>query len=137
MSDQGKTNKNGRIDEHGALRHRLPEVCPVGAIVIHLFSYFHIEENPRPTFAPDFNHPGASALGYRDWYNLRLFPSSKSLYTEMSYESKFIFNHFIRKHSDANLERSSAANQSYESGQSDYLSKSDALWPYSCSREWF
>lgn len=103
MSDEGKTNKNGRIDEHGAFRHHLPELCPIGAIAIHLFAYFHIENNPCPKFAPDFNHPQASAMGYRDWYKLRLFPSSKGLYTEMSYESKFIFNHlFMSKYSDPN-----------------------------------
>jgi len=90
MSDEGKTNTNGRIDEHGAFRHRLQELCPVGALAIHLFAYFHVEGHPRPKFAPEFNHPQASEIGYRDWYKLRLFPSSKSLYKEMSYESEFI-----------------------------------------------
>jgi hypothetical protein len=47
MSDEGKTNTNGRIDEHGAFRHRLPELCPVGALAIHLFAYFHVEGPAR------------------------------------------------------------------------------------------
>lgn len=94
MSDEGKTNTNGRIDEHGAFQHRLPELCPVGALAIHLFAYFHVEGHPRPKFAPEFDHPEASGIGYCDWYKLRLFPSSKSLYMEMSYESKFIFSRY-------------------------------------------
>jgi len=92
MSNEGKTNTNGRIDEHGAFRHHLPELCPVGTLAIHLFAYFHVEEHPRPKFALEFDHPEASGIGYHDWYKLRLFPASKSLYTEMSYESKFFFS---------------------------------------------
>jgi len=88
MSNEGKTNTNGRIDYHGALRHRLPELCSVGALALHFFAWFHVENRPPPNFAPDFNNPQAPPHGYRDWYKLRLFPSSVSPYKEMSSGSK-------------------------------------------------
>ncbi|RDB27704.1 hypothetical protein Hypma_003308 [Hypsizygus marmoreus] len=91
FSDQGKTNTNGRIDEQGAFRHRLPELCPVGSLGFYLFSYFHILNRKRPTFAPDFSHGGE--IGYREWYKLTLFPGSGGDESEMTYE-----NHRKRVH---------------------------------------
>ncbi|KAF5310463.1 hypothetical protein D9611_012258 [Ephemerocybe angulata] len=76
MSNEGKTNKRGRLDLHPTLRHRFPELCPIFAIALQLFSYFHIGNGARPMFEPDYESPKASNVGFRSWYDWRLFPNS-------------------------------------------------------------
>ena len=78
MSNQGKTNRNGRIDFHGTFRHRHPELCAVGAVALHLYFTFHVAKCPKPDFAPDFDSPRATDVGFRSWYELLLFPSKNS-----------------------------------------------------------
>jgi hypothetical protein len=85
ISDQGKTNTTGRIDEQGAFRHRKPELCPIGGLGLYLFSLYHVLEKPKPDFAPDYSRGGA--LGYRSWYRIFLFPGGAGEDTEMTYES--------------------------------------------------
>jgi hypothetical protein len=83
MSNQGKTNTTGRIDEHGAFRHRIPE--------LYLYSRFQLVGAGPPDFTPDYNDPRGGEWGYRKWYSLVLFPGGKDESTEMSYESKLRF----------------------------------------------
>ncbi|KAF5377311.1 hypothetical protein D9615_006350 [Tricholomella constricta] len=87
MSDQGKTNTTGRIDEQAAFRHRLPELCPIGALGFYLFSKFHVVNNSIPNFAPDYEDPRGGGIGLRSWYQIHLFPGSKDDMTEMTYEN--------------------------------------------------
>lgn len=89
LADNAKTNKDGRVDEHGALRHRMVDLCPVGAIALHLFVHFHIKSNPPPDFAPDFNDKAFGEFGRRTWYKYHVF-WGKDMETEMSYDSTYI-----------------------------------------------
>ncbi|KAF9498755.1 hypothetical protein BDN71DRAFT_358114 [Pleurotus eryngii] len=52
LSNQGKTNTIGRTDEQAALRHRLPELCVLGALGFYFFSHFHILTKAPPDFSP-------------------------------------------------------------------------------------
>jgi Centromere DNA-binding protein complex CBF3 subunit, domain 2 len=87
LSDNAKHNQSGRIDESGAFRHRLVELCPVGALAMLFFGYFHILDVPVPDFRPDFDDAEAGEYGHRDWYGLYLF-SGRAMTTAMSYDSK-------------------------------------------------
>lgn len=42
LTDNAKNNQTGRIDETGAFWHCLVELCPVGALAMLFFAYFHI-----------------------------------------------------------------------------------------------
>ena len=48
---QGKTNHFGRLDRTAIMRHRLPEMCAVGALGLYLFCRFHMRHEPFPSFA--------------------------------------------------------------------------------------
>lgn len=87
MSNQGKTNMTGRIDEQAAFRHRITELCPIGSLGFYLFSQYHILRNDVPNFAPAYDDPHGGELGYRAWYQMLLFPGGKNSHTEMTYES--------------------------------------------------
>ncbi|KAF5334432.1 hypothetical protein D9611_014463 [Ephemerocybe angulata] len=95
FSNQGKTNVNGRIDEHSAFRHRDPDLCVLNALGMYLFGLYHIEKRSPPSFAPDWKHDKATQIGYRDWYNILLFPGGKNDREEMNdaYHRKRV-NHF-------------------------------------------
>nr|GAT44268.1 predicted protein [Mycena chlorophos] len=85
LADQAKHNQTGRVDEHGAIRHRLVELCSVGAIALLFFAYFHVLGAPVPNFEPDFNDPDYGDYGRREWYALYLFSTSKDCKKAMSY----------------------------------------------------
>jgi len=70
LADNGKQNQTGRVDEYGALRHRIPELCGVGALAALFFAHFHILSRPVPDFAPDFT---TSENGDRPWYLYHVF----------------------------------------------------------------
>jgi hypothetical protein len=91
LSDNAKHNQAGRTDESGAFRHRLVELCPVGALAMLFFAYFHILKYEVPDFRPNFNDPEAGEYGSRDWYSLFLF-SGKTTTTAMSYDSKSLMS---------------------------------------------
>ncbi|KAJ7885959.1 hypothetical protein B0H14DRAFT_3431588 [Mycena olivaceomarginata] len=55
IADNSKANQTGRVDEHGAFRHRLVELCPVGAIGFMFFAHFHVANSPVPDFSVDFS----------------------------------------------------------------------------------
>ncbi|PPQ97661.1 hypothetical protein CVT26_002473 [Gymnopilus dilepis] len=76
LAQQGKTNTSGKIEEHGSFRHRLPELCAIGALAFYLFSHFHIAGKKPPDFAPDFDDPTCPEFGRRSWYKLFLFPGN-------------------------------------------------------------
>lgn len=89
MADNAKHNQTGRVDEHGALRHRVPVLCGVGALAMLFFAHFHILNSPVPKFAPDFDSSGAGQYGFREWYQYHVFyPTRKSPQHQMTYESK-------------------------------------------------
>ena len=48
---QGKTNHFGKLDRTAIMRHRLPEMCAVGALGLYLFCRFHLRHEPFPSFA--------------------------------------------------------------------------------------
>ena len=70
LANQGKTNSDGRIEEHAAFRHRVPELCSVGAIAFLFFGYFHVLNKPVPPFHPDFS---VGEYGKREWYGFHVF----------------------------------------------------------------
>jgi hypothetical protein len=86
LADNAKHNKDGRVDEHGALRHRKVELCPVGAIAMMFFSYFHILCLSAPRFEPDFTNPSYGEYGHRSWYECYVFPGER-VDKQMSYDS--------------------------------------------------
>jgi hypothetical protein len=73
LADNAKHNQTGRVDEHGAFRHRIPELCGVGALAMLFFGYFHILSKPAPNFAPDFVSPNCGQYGVRTWYEYHVF----------------------------------------------------------------
>jgi len=87
LADNAK-HKQGRIDEYGAFRHCLVDLCPVGALSMLFFAQFHILPLPPPQFEPDFDDKECSEYGRRDWYRYHVFWGS-SMETAMSYESEF------------------------------------------------
>lgn len=96
LADNAKHNQTGRVDEHGALRHRIPELCGVGALAMLFFAHFHILSSPVPNFAPDFNGPNSGQYGIREWYQYHVFyPTRGSLTKEMTYESESSVGFFL------------------------------------------
>ncbi|KAF7324058.1 hypothetical protein MKEN_00628200 [Mycena kentingensis (nom. inval.)] len=85
IANQAKHNQIGRVEEHAAFRHRIVELCPIGALGFLYFSIFHVLNIPVPDFAPDFNDPKFGDWGRRDWYNLHVFSTSKDGTKEMTY----------------------------------------------------
>jgi hypothetical protein len=51
LADNTKHNQTRRVDEHGLLRHKRPELYGVGAVAMMFFGYFHIAGNPVPDFS--------------------------------------------------------------------------------------
>ena len=86
MADNAKHNKDGRVDEHGALRHRNVNLCPVGALAMMFFAYFHVLSLPVPQFEPDFTNTNYGEYGYRLWYEYYVF-SGEKVDKQMSYDS--------------------------------------------------
>jgi hypothetical protein len=93
LADNAKHNANGRIDETGMIQHRDTELCPIGALAMHLFFIYHVSpDSHKPDFEPDFSDTakgeGFGLYGKRDWYRLKLFRKLASEpYDSMSYQS--------------------------------------------------
>ncbi|TFY77579.1 hypothetical protein EWM64_g6432, partial [Hericium alpestre] len=83
---QCKAQSAGRVDEHGVIRHRIVELCPVGAVALHLWAYFHVLSKPVPDFVPDFTDTAFGEFGRRDWYVYHLF-YGKDISRRMTYEN--------------------------------------------------
>ena len=89
LVSQGKTNTDGHLDEHAALRHREVHLCCIGGLAILLFVHFHVLGKRPPNFAADFTDLTCGEFGKCSWYDLYLFPTSASDNTEpMTYKSK-------------------------------------------------
>ena len=89
LLDNAKHNQTGRTDEHGAIRHRHPELCPIGGVAMLLWAIFHLRQIPVPNFVPDFSDPRFGEFGCRKWYETKLFFASKASPTDlMQYKSK-------------------------------------------------
>ncbi|TFY74024.1 hypothetical protein EWM64_g9990 [Hericium alpestre] len=86
LSDNAKHNQQGRVDEHGLIRHRLVKLCPVGALAWYFWAYFHVLSKPMPDFTPDFNDKEFGEFGRRDWYSYHLF-YGKDISKGMTYEN--------------------------------------------------
>lgn len=91
LADNAKHNQQGRVDEYGALRHRVVELCPVGALARMMFAYFHIINQPIPNFEPDFADQKHGEYGRREWYEHVLFYGDRDVKSEMSYDSKCLY----------------------------------------------
>ncbi|KAK7043502.1 hypothetical protein R3P38DRAFT_3259576 [Favolaschia claudopus] len=85
IADNSKHNQSGRVDEHGAFRHFVVELCPVGAIGLLFFAHFHVINSRVPNFEVDFSDSQYGDFGRREWYELFTFSSSKDCKQEMSY----------------------------------------------------
>jgi hypothetical protein len=89
LADNAKHNQTGRVDEHGALRHRLPDLCGVGALALLFFAQFHVLDQPVPDFAPKFDEPDCGQFSAREWYQYHVFwPTRKSPSSQLTYESE-------------------------------------------------
>ena len=88
LADNAKHNKHGHVDEHGAFRHRIVDICPVGGMAMLMFAHFHVLGSPVPKFEPDFGDTLSGEYGRRDWYGYHCFWGS-SIETEMSYDSEY------------------------------------------------
>lgn len=86
LADNAKHNQTGRTDEFGALRHRVPELCSIGALAFLFFAIFHIQEPPNLDFKPDFSDKNYGEYGRRDWYRWFVFTTT-GITSPMSYES--------------------------------------------------
>ncbi|TYZ64134.1 hypothetical protein PybrP1_001658 [[Pythium] brassicae (nom. inval.)] len=42
IMDRRKSNQFGRVDYGGCVRHTDVQACPVGALALHTFWYFHV-----------------------------------------------------------------------------------------------
>lgn len=89
LVDQSKTNTSGRVDEHGAFRHRHVELCAVGALAILYWVHFHVLGKRPPIFAPDYADKNFGEFGRRQWYDIYVFPSSQGDDIQMLYKSEF------------------------------------------------
>lgn len=61
QSDLGKTNQEGNRVYMGAMRHRNPMLCTMGALAQYLFWRWHMSGEPAPSFQRK-----------QDWYRLKV-----------------------------------------------------------------
>jgi hypothetical protein len=76
------------------VRHRLVELCAIGALGFYLFCRYQLLDKPFPDFAPDFSDASYGQYGRRDWWSHYLFPG-RSDKEEMSYQSKLSLLCFV------------------------------------------
>ena len=86
LADNAKYNKDGCVDEHGALCNQRVELCPVGALGMMFFAYFNIPCQPVPRYEPEFANPNYSEYGHCSWYECYVFSGEKTD-KQMSYDS--------------------------------------------------
>jgi hypothetical protein len=79
LLDNAKHNQTGRTDEHGAICHRHPKLCPISGVATLLWAIFHLRQIPVPSFVPDFSDPGFGEFGCCKWYKMKLFASKQSI----------------------------------------------------------
>jgi hypothetical protein len=96
----GKTNKFGKKQYGGVLRHRDPLLCTISALAMYFFYRWHTSKEPTPTFRER-----------KDWYNTKVlvgsdpdkpiafrqqFDDIRSLFTDLSIVSEMV-THAPRK----------------------------------------
>lgn len=94
LCDNAKHNQSGKVEEQGAIRHRLPELCAIGALAMHFFSLFHIagqEFNFAPEFTEESRTEGFGEWGRRAWYQFKVFFASE-ISQPMTYQSMLVEN---------------------------------------------
>ena len=75
--DNGKVNKNGKVEYMGALRHKDPMRCAIGAFAMYLFWRFHINREPFPTFNTR-----------KEWYRKKVMATVKGDEKAISYPTQ-------------------------------------------------
>jgi hypothetical protein len=65
LLDNGKLNKNGRMEYMGALRHKDPLLCTMSSLAIYFFWRWHISKEE----CPQFRHR-------RNWYHIKSLVAS-------------------------------------------------------------
>ncbi|KAF8583497.1 hypothetical protein K439DRAFT_1617415 [Ramaria rubella] len=76
LCDNAKHNQSGKIEEQGMIRHRIPSLCAIGALGMHLFSLFHIAGQTmelEPDFFPAAQEAGFGEFGHRAWYDYKTY----------------------------------------------------------------
>ncbi|GAQ92565.1 putative Transcription activator [Klebsormidium nitens] len=91
VSYSGKTNKNGRLEYFGGIRHMQVEQCAVGAVAMQLFQTFHL----LGADAPDFS-------SRESWYNLRpLFYENDDVSRNVTYNTQL--KHFKQAYGEQEI----------------------------------
>ena len=62
LANNAKTNQHRHVDEHSTLRHRLVELCQVGALALLFYIQFHVLSHLLPGFAPTFGQPNPTMV---------------------------------------------------------------------------
>lgn len=97
LADNAKHNQTGHVDEHGAIRHVHPELCPVGTLAFLFFAHFHILNCAPPDFSPNFSNKNYGEYGHRKWYDYHVFYTGSPT-KEMTYESELSQTCLINSH---------------------------------------
>lgn len=88
FANNAKHNQEGRLDEHGVLRHYHVDMCPVGALAFYFYGYFHVLGRPPPNFAPIFDNKQHGPYGQRAWHSYHVFFTDvDELSKQMPYET--------------------------------------------------
>ncbi|GAA5926978.1 uncharacterized protein JCM15063_000423 [Sporobolomyces koalae] len=124
LSNSGKTDACGPLDQNGIWRHRDPELCGFFAVALHLWSTYHLVGRTPPDFTPEFSSEtvaeGYGKYGRKRWYDRVVFTGSMnksgvSLDRPLSYDAhitavKKVFEAVgIKKNHSAHASRATAA----------------------------
>lgn len=100
LCDNGKTNQTGKVEEQGAIRHRLVELCAIGSLALHFFVQFQILDDTSYNWLPDFSsnsqEAGYGMYGYREWHQYKVFPGEDRT-KQMTYKSISLYVYFFKK----------------------------------------
>ncbi|MEA2203145.1 MAG: hypothetical protein QOI89_3920 [Solirubrobacteraceae bacterium] len=77
QTTNGKTNRNGKKNYMGAMRHKDPYLCTMGALAQYLFWRWHISGELQPSFKRR-----------KDWYNTKLLVGDDKD-TEIAYNTQY------------------------------------------------
>jgi hypothetical protein len=80
ISNHGKTNQFGKIEFYSCMRSKNVLVCPISALALYFFTWWHVDKEPFPNFSSP-----------NEWYDLKVF-CTKTANTGVSYTTH---NEFI------------------------------------------
>ncbi|GBE82275.1 hypothetical protein SCP_0406590 [Sparassis crispa] len=112
LADNAKHNQQGHLDEHGAIRHREVELCPVGGLALLFFGFFHVLHLPLPDLLPDFDDMACGEYGHHDWYAYHVF-WGKQPAAPMSYDNHRDRLRGIHKENEISITKVTHAGRSY------------------------